>query len=99
MTQAKHTPGPWVLDGFDICADEGFNLHVIAQTSTPIVGDEKANAKLIAAAPDMLAEIEKQIEWLRHVMPQVTAPDSVMMGFEQSIKYLSAIAAKAKGEA
>jgi hypothetical protein len=57
----------------------------------------KVNAILIAAAPEMLAELEKQVVWLEHIKPQVSAPDSVMIGFEQSIKSINKVIAKAKG--
>lgn len=60
MTQVKHTPGPWVTDGTDVCQTNHGGLHVIAQMSVPICGDddwqevEKVNARLIASAPDLL---------------------------------------------
>lgn len=50
MTQ-KHTPTPWLLDGFDICHHTGpATIHVIAKTSTPVEGDEQANAEFIVRA-------------------------------------------------
>ena len=38
----------------------------------------------------MRAEIEKEIGWLTHIRPQITAPEPVMYGFDQAIKYLRA---------
>lgn len=59
----------------------------------------EANARLIAAAPLMVAECQKQLDWLKHIKPQITAPESVMMGFDQAIKYLTdAIAKATKGD-
>ena len=57
-----------------------------------------ANANLIAAAPELLEELEKHLTWLRHVKPQITAIDSVMIGFDQSIKYIELAINKARGQ-
>lgn len=63
MTGAKHTPGPWVTDGTDVCQTNHGGLHVIAQMSVPICGEENwrevelANARLIAAAPEQHAAL------------------------------------------
>ena len=49
MNEAKHTPGPWIVDTDYIIQDGGSDENTIA-----IVGDQeewKANAHLIAAAP------------------------------------------------
>lgn len=51
-----------------------------------------------AAAPEMLAELKKQLDWLKHIKPQIKAPDSVLMGFDQSIKYIGQLVAKAEGQ-
>lgn len=48
----KHTPGPWTADGEDSDWEINFNGISIAE-----VYDE-ADARLIAAAPDMLAALE-----------------------------------------
>lgn len=105
--ETKHTPGPWKL-GTSLGNDghghyehkigpSGITIHQhLLGTDIPTI---QANASLIAAAPEMFTEIQKQIEWLEYVRPQVTAPESVMLGFDQSIKYLKQIISKAKGEA
>ena len=54
---SKHTPGPWVVDdnGFTITSDEHSNI-VIAELfagSLQNVKELRANAHLIASAPDM----------------------------------------------
>lgn len=57
----KHTPGPWIFSGRDI-----LSLHARAKASGPLVAivddnDDRvteADARLIAAAPDMLEAIE-----------------------------------------
>lgn len=57
----KHTPGPWVVDDDgDVCADDLERLvatvdwrHVSLRN-----GEAIANARLIAAAPDLLAALD-----------------------------------------
>ena len=68
---AQHTPGPWVVDGEDVIERTGFLGGVyIAQNGNGrvaeafcnclVVEDEecRANARLIAAAPELLAALE-----------------------------------------
>lgn len=90
----KHTPGPWTLDG---CVSLG-NLDVIYAsgriTMMDCENDEVdddtllANARLIAAAPDLLAALNQIIELERRG------------GSSQSIRLVAAAAIKqARGEA
>lgn len=68
---AKHTPGPWIIDieddkRWDIYVDVGDDLWVVVSITPLLGGDvltdkDKANARLIAAAPDLLAFAR---EWL-----------------------------------
>lgn len=65
MMGAKHTPGPWM---FDVPAGLLFteaNIHpdnqVILDVSSKIWPDED-DARLIAAAPDLLAALERLVE-------------------------------------
>jgi hypothetical protein len=60
----KHTPGPWVLldnEGDIVIADRpGEGLYTLASTKnhSPRGSEKLANAKLIAAAPDLLEALE-----------------------------------------
>lgn len=112
MSNNKHTPGPWIahygwasqkLNAPDVehpnwveitggSFENGDYLSV-----TGHVGID--NALLIAEAPNMLRELKRELAWLEHIKPQVKAPDSVMLGFEQAIKGISALIAKAEGRA
>jgi protein required for attachment to host cells len=60
-----HTPGPWHEEALEIFADEDCNLHPIANCfgnhTCRSVEEQRANALLIAAAPEMF-------EALRQVM-------------------------------
>jgi len=55
----KHTPGPWKAGPFNVIADSGAIVADCcardAITGTPAPAEYAANAKLIAAAPDLLA--------------------------------------------
>ena len=54
---SAHTPGPWGLDGNLIEGPDGERVACITAYSrrTP---KQKANARLIAAAPDLLAALQ-----------------------------------------
>lgn len=87
MTQAKHTPGPWVQDEYDfVITPNGRTLLVegvaLSGRSTP---ETKANARLISAAPDLLAILSSII----YLNPQLP------MGY---IEEAEAAIAKALGE-
>ena len=53
--KSKHTPGPWVIDNDNVIYQEGTSEPIASAAPT---ADEKANAALIAAAPDLLAALE-----------------------------------------
>ena len=52
----KHTPGPWIVDGSRIAAPDG--TTVINCLGAMGGHDTQADARLIAAAPDLLAALE-----------------------------------------
>lgn len=62
--QTKHTPAPWISQetqkGYKIVDGFGFTISVVE------VGkyDKETNAKLIAAAPEMLETLIKALEQL-----------------------------------
>lgn len=74
MNTATHTPGPWILSEKTVFKDHGFKVYgypisaggqAIARVHAGSVGKEafsfgnqEANARLIAAAPAMLAALE-----------------------------------------
>lgn len=60
MSGAKHTPGPWGYDGaFDVVMQDDVGAW-IACVNFEHVDEEQAvaDARLIAAAPDMLAALK-----------------------------------------
>ena len=76
MSKAQHTPGPWaVFKGYDgslsVSATKSFRINNIS-AGTPVICDVyphldadgfsgEANARLIAAAPDMLEALQNML--------------------------------------
>jgi len=65
MTDTQHTPGPWAIEPdalgeYSIVTDNG-------GTIADIYGRNPANARLIAAAPDLLAALERLVT-LMHIV-------------------------------
>ncbi|MFN7185965.1 MAG: hypothetical protein ACK5X3_12375 [Pseudomonadota bacterium] len=56
MTQAKHTPGPWAAEDNFIMAD--VDVVALVRSKDFDAATNAANARLIAAAPDLLAALE-----------------------------------------
>jgi len=68
-TKDKHTPGPWFLSGCDGCGDLWIETDKTPIASARSQGpteelraETKANARLVAAAPDLLAALEHCVE-------------------------------------
>lgn len=64
MNEHEHTPGPWRVSdtGIDVvCDPDARPLPVVAcqHVTGKDNGEATANARLIAAAPDMLAALER----------------------------------------
>ena len=52
MSKAKHTPGEWVKNGVNINANN--RVTYLARGNGALYNEFRANAQLIAAAPDLL---------------------------------------------
>ncbi|MDF1551898.1 MAG: hypothetical protein P1P84_02495 [Deferrisomatales bacterium] len=73
----KHTPGPWRIQHTPLSVAAG--THQIAQvfSGRPISTEDDANARLIAAAPELLEAAERALALIRdtwimeHGNPQV----------------------------
>lgn len=74
----SHTPGPWFIDPCSddettaISADGRHGLCIIQHGNERPWGNpiDEANARLIIAAPDLLATCEKISTWLRRLQRQ-----------------------------
>ena len=91
----KHTPGPWnfqpcdeYVDCFDVLCEEDY---YVATTHDGVRGDKNAdaNARLIAAAPDLLDELLSVLDWA------VTERAPLR---KQEIESIRKVIAKATGE-
>jgi hypothetical protein len=69
----KNTPGPWTLSrlksgggepSFRIDGDPTLLLFVSACSDGFVIGQNEANANLIATAPDLLAELQSSVEMM-----------------------------------
>jgi hypothetical protein len=64
----KHTPGPWLyaqegLDAFGIVQPDGHSIvHLVALHNSTGARHLPANARLIAAAPDLLEALTKLLD-------------------------------------
>lgn len=74
---AQHTPGPWSLCGPDTDLVRDENYRAVARASfraTPtanLIHETKANARLIAAAPDLL----EALKWVVRISDEGGYPD------------------------
>jgi len=107
MTTAKHTPGQWthakhlIGDGYRVFVDHGNgqDMHdAIADLETWQTDEQtEANARLIAAAPDLLEALERLEQAaidLIEISPGTDAENILAAGIELA----RAAIAKAKGE-
>lgn len=53
----NHTPGPWIYEDGDVLGGPGGIACVVPLYTANGLGEGKANARLIAAAPDLLAAL------------------------------------------
>ena len=104
---SEHTPGPWYTFGNGHCvggpegtpgAGEGIAMCAM-RARTP--DEARANASLIAAAPEMLAALHECVAWIDELQTQVadTGEYTVRTGFMllAAAENARAAIAKAKG--
>jgi hypothetical protein len=96
MTETKHTPGPWEIgDHMQIWSDhcDGPLAETIPNAKP---GVNESNARLIAAAPELLAACEGVLGVLNHGTP--TKEDGTPNTHWKHIDIIRAVIAKATGE-
>lgn len=106
---SKYTKGPWVLDEFsdeqwDICIEREEDFLVICEmtsaiesSTTKLTAEDKANARLIAAAPELLEALQQAVgslEWAASVIGDIPPKCDYIERIEEA----KAIIAKATGE-
>lgn len=66
---AQHTPGPWAFIGSTLVQDSGNRLHLGKFTEAPGLRQAaEANARLIAAAPELLEALQAIIGHDAHLL-------------------------------
>jgi hypothetical protein len=105
---AQHTPGPWAVTSSkgDVHSQARNGQNWICQgpndsVSAPFASEREANARLIAAAPKLLAALRLQIkEWHEQGCPTAFAPvDECMHCFGIRRQVALAAIAEATGAA
>ena len=110
---SKHTQGPWMIyddgdgeDSSDIInvwiddRDGGEKYDIAAMLLDRPVGERKANARLIASAPDLLEALENalaDINWLLVEGFDTNADECNIDGVRDTIAEIKQAIAKAKG--
>lgn len=94
---SKHTPGPWLIDvanyhaGHIATVDHNGSVIEIWSETWPKLEDAPANARLIAAAPELLEAAQAAMNCIGELPPTQARIEVALM--------LTGAIAKAKGEA
>ena len=95
---STHTPGPWVRDGVKIEGNSDGHRYDIAICRVHLHMQEycEANARLIAAAPDMLAALRALVAAGR--VPQLSSLPNTDTELSRAARMTYAAIAKATGD-
>ncbi|WP_281659868.1 hypothetical protein [Microvirgula aerodenitrificans] len=91
--ETKHTPGPWATIGASIVNAENRNTVAFAVERDGDSATQDANARLIAAAPELLKELDR----LLSAVMQNSDADQTELGLKPFIRPALAAIAKATG--
>ena len=61
----EHTPGEWIADGTTVYADHGIQVHIAYyhdSNGRPLTDKAEDNAKIGAAAPELLEACEEALK-------------------------------------
>jgi hypothetical protein len=94
---SKHTPGPWEVEHYDpACVVMKNQVAIVAPGPDGASYEEqKANAALIAAAPDMLMAIKRTRDFLAENLPGTGKPGTFSTNLDD---LLAEVEAKAEGK-
>lgn len=82
----KHTPGPWQVQSYWIigCTEDSWDIMAVANQYSPSrvakVFRSEADARLIAAAPDMLDALRKAVDDNLSIVYDDGVDESVRLG-------------------
>ena len=93
----QHTPGPWhwADDKGYKWGRRGLEPNVMCGTVEGLIDVDAADALLMAASPDLLAELKDALRVLENVWP----PETRSSGIQRQLDAMRAAIAKATGEA
>ena len=100
MDATKYTPGPWAVNGNtpdQVYTEQGDTLAIVRGTRRISDEERNANARLIAAAPELLEALEK----LANMVPEIARalPSGVPMAYAEAFDKARAALTKARGVA
>jgi hypothetical protein len=95
MADTKHTPGPWATTGNLIEGSDGETIAYVTAYNT-LTPKQQANARLLAASPEMLAVLKTTLGNIMSLGP-AGALESVPMPFRVWAQVVSDVIAKAEG--
>ena len=104
MTTAHHTPGAWKAVyseyGEEIWfgGNDGPGMWEIEGAEAYLPGDHDEQARLIAAAPDLLAALDAIVAKAHEYGGRSDTPDNVACGFYDIIEDARAAISKATGQ-
>ena len=101
---AEHTPGPWRSDSPYVSAPSGEHRKIVADCDQYFSDDEceylsddecEANIRLIAAAPELLEQLERTVTGFERCMVHAGSDPEFA---REAVKAARAVIAKARGE-
>lgn len=95
--KTKHTPGPWIAKEFagnwNVTTTEKPRTHNVCKVSD--LDDTEANARLIAAAPELLEALRSCLEWMEFTIPKLNETNTHRMNWGGPISKARAAISKA----
>lgn len=84
----KHTPGPWHVDSVGrIRDDQGTVVHDLSYTREYMDSHVRAaNARLMAAAPELYAALRELHDWTRERMAAIETRDMLLRSHAALVK-------------
>lgn len=111
MTDTKWTPGPWQVFGPDDAPNPNVGLWQVESELMNIANHiTRADAHLIAAAPELYGALERAVEIIHEhvpedalgqgggICPEPGMPDQTWPIKEEELHYMDTALAKARGE-
>lgn len=106
MSASKHTPGPWTIGGDDGAiwiqspvSSDNVICDLVGRDADCLAVEDEANARLIAAAPELLAALKAvDLVWERQNLPTNAVHGPDCLGDDEHEAWGLVITAIAKAE-